>query len=117
MRKSKAHDLHASCEVWKNLVIISAHNEFDAYQKATAIGKRDDGDCRGTLQLDGKPAVTCFLGVADMGLIYDDLKDGAEILWQIHRCRQSTALRLVADRATLVAELKVALAKRKGASQ
>ena len=104
--KSQARNLSAPTEVWKNLVLIRAKDADEAFQKALKIGNSESGDCRGTLRLNGKPATTKFLGVADLGLIYDDLDDGAEILWQLKKCGQKTARSLVASKRSVLSRLK-----------
>jgi hypothetical protein len=104
--KSKAHLVSARTEVWKNLVLIQAKNPNEAFEKAVKIGKSESGDCRGTLRLNGKPATAKFLGVSDMGLVYDDLEDGAEIPWQRKKCSQKTARSLIASKRSLISRLK-----------
>jgi hypothetical protein len=104
--KSQVSNLSTDAEVWKNLVLIRAKDADEAFEKALKMGKAESGDCRGTLRLNGKPAVTQFLGVADMGLIYDNLDDGAEILWQLKKCSQKTAWSLVGSKNTLLSRLK-----------
>jgi hypothetical protein len=104
--KSAVRDPSARTAVWRNLVIIQATGAVEALDKAYAIGKSESGDCRGTLRLNEKPAATRFLGVADMGLIYDDLGDGAEILWQLRKCSQATAKSLILSSSRLLSRLK-----------
>jgi len=104
--KSQMRNLSAPTEVWKNLVLIQAKDADEALQKALNIGKSESGDSRGTLRLNGKPAITRFLGISDLGLIYDDLDDGAEILWQLKKCSQKTARSLVASKNSLLSRLK-----------
>jgi len=104
--KSQVHKPSAQTEVWKNLVIIQAKDANAAFETAIKIGKAEAGDCRGTLRLNKKPAITQFLGVADMGLVYDDLGDGAEILWQLRKCSQKTARSLAASKNHLLLRLK-----------
>src|SRR5713101_6891636 len=89
--KSQVRNPSARTEVWKNLVLIQAKDAKEALAKASKTGKAESGDCRGTLRFNGKPAITQFLGVADIGLVHDELGDGAEILWQLRKCNQKTA--------------------------
>jgi hypothetical protein len=95
LSKAQLRKPSARTEVWKNLVIIQARNANEAFAKAWKIGKAESGDCQGTLRLNNKPALTQFLGVADMGLIYDELSDGAEILWHLGKCTRKSARLLV----------------------
>jgi hypothetical protein len=109
--KAKANDPDALSEVWENLVIVRAGNEKDAISKAIKIGESEEGDCRGTLRLYGKPAITKFMGVLDMGLIYDDLDDGAEILWRLKRLRQKTVQASLPSKMELLKNLRCEIEK------
>lgn len=96
----------AEVEVWKNLIVLRAGTPEQALSKAFEIGKNEQGDCRGSLRLHGKPAVTKFLGVEDIGLIHEEFSDGSEILWQLRKCQQKTARRLSKSKENLLAVLK-----------
>jgi hypothetical protein len=104
--KSERKSPHAPCEVWKNLVIVQASDETEAYEKAVAIGKAEQGDCQGTLRVNGKLAITRFLGIGDMGVVHDELADGCEIFWQLKKCHQKTATALPKDRKGLLEEVR-----------
>jgi Domain of unknown function (DUF4288) len=106
VRKDRQDDPAALCEVWKNCIILHAHSEREALRKAKKIGRAEAGDCRGSLTLDGKPAICKFLGISSLGLIHDPLGDGAEICWSLRRCRQATALTLPTDETTLLNQAK-----------
>jgi hypothetical protein len=105
VRKDSLGTLTARCEVWKNLVIIQASSPVEAFRKAEKIGKESAGDSRGTLRLDGKPAKQMFLGVQDMGIVHEELKDGAEITWNLCRLTFAKAKNLVCPKARLLREL------------
>jgi hypothetical protein len=94
------------CEVWKNLIIVEAANADQAYSKALAFGKAESGDCGGTLRLDGHPAKTRYLGITDIGVIHEELKDGAEILWQLETTTLKSAKRLPRPRRELLRRLE-----------
>ena len=104
-RKDVDRDTENLSEVWKNLIIVSANNAEEAIRKATDIGKNEEGDSSGTLRLDGFPAFTKYIGIEDMGLIHDDLSDGAEILWRLERCK-TNALPAPKPFDNLILELK-----------
>ena len=104
--KGDAAKPSARCEVWKNLIIVKAKDADEAYEMATAVGASEQGDCRGTLRLYGKPAVAKFLGIEDMGLIHDDLMTGAEILWRIQHATLSRARSLVKPKRNLIRRVK-----------
>jgi len=95
VKKKHAEKDSAVGEVWENLVIIQAKSPQHAYQKAVAIGKFDEGDCRGSLTLNGKPAITKFLGIRNMGLLHEGLEDGSEITyWQRFQTQKKARLQI-----------------------
>jgi len=104
--KDRKNDPAAPCEVWQNLIILHAASPDEALGKAEKIGRSSARDTRGSLRLDGEPAVCKFVGIASLGLIHDPLEDGAEITWNLKRCKQSAALKLPKTRATLLARAK-----------
>ena len=104
--KAKANNPSARCEVWKNLIAIRASDPATAYAKAYRIGQSEAGDCKGTLRYNGGLAITTFLGIGDMGIIHDQLRDGGEILWQLKRCTQSRATTLAIPKRQILAQLR-----------
>lgn len=89
--KTRLKDKTARVEVWKNLIILKAETPEQAFLRARKLGKAEAGDCRGSLRLYGKPAITKFIGIHDMGVIHDEPADGMEILWQLRRSSQRVA--------------------------
>lgn len=75
-------------------------------RKSRCDRKAEQGDCRGTLRLNGKLAIARFLGISEMGVVHDELADGCEILWQLKKCRQKTAVALPKDRKNLLEEVR-----------
>lgn len=63
--------------VWENTRLIRAENREDAYRKALALSRSEhplkthDGEWR-------------FAGISQLLPVYEDLEDGAEILWEVH---------------------------------
>ena len=104
--KAERENPNARSEIWKNLILVQGKNEIEAAQKAIAVGKSQQGDCRGTLTLFGKPAVTIFLGLADLGLIHEEMVDGVEILWQLKFCKNGAAKKLVQNTRFLLNHTK-----------
>lgn len=95
----------ARTEVWENLILVTAKSAEEAYRKACLVGKSAEGDCQGTLTLDGDDAVTRFLGLLDLGVVHDEIADGAEITWQLKRCSKVTAKKRVRSKAVLCKEV------------
>jgi hypothetical protein len=94
IQKAKKDNPRARVEIWLNLVLIRARDGREAIQKAYQLGKREAGDSQGSLRLNGKPAVTKFLGIQDIGLVHDEIADGSEILWRLKTCNLRTARKL-----------------------
>lgn len=104
--KAKLKNPRAMAEVWMNLIIVRANDEQQAWTKAWRAGKAEEGDDRGTLRLYGKPAITTFVGIQDIGLVHDDLADGAEIVWQLRRHTQKVARAIPKSKRELLRNLK-----------
>jgi hypothetical protein len=105
VRKTNLNNPRARCEVWTNLVIINAPNPIKAFQKAEQIGKQSAGDSRGTLSFFGRPALQMFLGIESIGVIHDELEDGAEITWSLKRTTFAKAKKLPESKTKLLREL------------
>jgi hypothetical protein len=64
---------------WENTVIVKANSLEEAYTKVEVIGKEHDSPYKG-----GKEGVRVnwiYEGVTSLLPIYEDLEDGAEIMW------------------------------------
>jgi hypothetical protein len=105
IRKDNLHNPKARCEIWENLVIIRGTNPKEAFHKAEKLGKQSSGDSRGTLRLFGKPARQMFLGIQNIGVIHEPLKDGAEITWNLKRLALAKARKLARPKTRLLREL------------
>ena len=65
------------CPVWENTRLVRAKNREEAYRKAISLGKA------------GMPSKTFggewrFAGLSMLLPVYDEIEDGAEILWDDH---------------------------------
>ncbi|HEY2589845.1 MAG TPA: hypothetical protein VGI81_29140 [Tepidisphaeraceae bacterium] len=49
--------------VWENVLLIEAAEGEDPWPKAIERAKQDEGDCKGTLVWDGRPAELRFAGI------------------------------------------------------
>ena len=68
--------------IWENIVLIKARSEEEAFAKAEARGKEEEGDDGGTFRWAGKPARWVFAGVRKLTLCEDAEKrpdDGTEV--------------------------------------
>ena len=73
------------CTAWENTIILKARNREAAYKKAIRLGKagatrfwNHDGKRKGRWS---------FLGLTKLLPIYEELEDGAEVLWVEHSGR------------------------------
>ena len=60
-----------SYPVWENIVLVKAGTVEEAYAKAEAPGKAEEGDDDGTFRWGGKPARWVFAGVRKLTLCED----------------------------------------------
>lgn len=95
-----------AAQVWRNLVLVQARNAEEAIAKAETLGRSADGDANGGLLIDGKPARSTFVGVADAGLVDSTLSDGVEVMFQFERVRPEKARSLAGARPALLARLR-----------
>jgi hypothetical protein len=65
-------------QVWENLILIRAASPEEAYEKAMKHGF----DSEDNVKIDGQKGRCKFKGLKDLVRIYDDLEDGAELVWQ-----------------------------------
>ncbi len=68
--------------IWENIVLIKAGTDEEAFAKAEARGKEEEGDDDGSFRWGGKPARWVFAGIRKLTLCEDPQKrpdDGTEI--------------------------------------
>lgn len=64
---------------WENTVIVKAENLTEAYDKVVKIAEEASRPYLGGSE--GIPVQWVFEGVSELLPIYEDLEDGAEIMW------------------------------------
>ncbi len=69
------------CLAWENQHLIKAKNPDEAYKKALKIGKESEDEYVNT---DGENVKWVFEGLTTLIALYEDLEDGAEIIWIEH---------------------------------
>ncbi|MGH9826138.1 MAG: hypothetical protein ACREDR_23150, partial [Blastocatellia bacterium] len=94
-------NLNRRCVAWENTIIIKARNREEAFRKAEKAGRLVDGIegysplerpkmmgigplVRGSV-LPKRRGVWRYEGLTSLLPIYEDLQDGAEIIWQEHK--------------------------------
>jgi hypothetical protein len=65
--------------VWINTHLIKATSPEEAYEKALSVGKLCE---QVWTNKDGEQVISRFRGLRDLLLIYENLEDGAEIMWE-----------------------------------
>jgi hypothetical protein len=74
------------CQAWEDTILIEADDREEAYRKAVYEGKQRESesfDC--TDPKTGKRGRWVFAGLVSLLPVYEELKDGAEIIWNEHR--------------------------------
>jgi hypothetical protein len=73
------------CTAWENTVLIKARTRDHAWRKATALGRLSEGS--EAWDETGRKGQWRYEGLTSLLPVYEDLEDGAEILWVEHsRC-------------------------------
>lgn len=85
--------------VWENLILIKAKSPQQAYQKAIRHGRASEQAVR----IDDEDGMCKFRGLRDLTLIYDELKDGAELEWRVLRISPGELDRLVTTKRKMQA--------------
>ena len=70
------------CLAWENTIIIKAKNREVAFSKAEKVGKLGNGIVS---TVKGRKGVWRYEGLTSLLAIYEELEDGAEILWNEHK--------------------------------
>lgn len=66
-------------KVWENTILIQASSPEEAFQKATAYATKESQPYENN---QGQPVQFLFEGLTSLLPIYEELSDGAEIIWE-----------------------------------
>lgn len=87
------------CLTWENTILLKASSRERAFEKAIATARRASvGETWGA---NGRRGQWRFEGVTELLPIYEQLEDGAEILWRERRIAVKTARSMVKTKSTL----------------
>ena len=86
---------------WENTILVKARSMNEAYDKAVKVAKKETEPYKGGP--DGVDVQWVFEGITDLLPIYEELADGAEIMWAKHAPRK---LRNIRQRARTKDELQ-----------
>ena len=64
---------------WENTVLVRASNLDEAHQKGLSVARENSKPYKGGSE--GVPVQWKLVGVTDVLPIYEELRDGAEIMW------------------------------------
>jgi uncharacterized protein DUF4288 len=91
------------CLAWENTILVKARNRDQAWRKAIAKGREGEGS-EAWDAATGRKGAWHFEGLTSLLPVYEELEDGAEILWREHAGRTVRTIRsLVKKRAELEA--------------
>lgn len=84
------NNVNRRCLVWENQHLIKAKNPDEAYKKALKIGKDSESEYVNT---DGESVRWIFEGLTTLIPVYEELEDGAEIMWIKHENKAVKTIR------------------------
>ncbi|KHD11348.1 hypothetical protein PN36_20445 [Candidatus Thiomargarita nelsonii] len=84
-------DLEKKFLSWENTIIVKASNLDEAYNKVVEVAKLDTKPYKGGPK--GVPVQWVFEGITELLPIYEELEDGAEIIWAEHKPKKLKNLR------------------------
>lgn len=87
-----------SFTVWENIYLIDAADIDEAWEKATARARREEGDDEGSLTLDGKPVELVFAGIRTISEVShqrddNELGEGDELTYSEFQVSDENSIR------------------------
>ncbi|MCP5235359.1 MAG: DUF4288 domain-containing protein [Zoogloeaceae bacterium] len=76
---------------WENTILVKARSMNEAYEKALRVAMKETQPYKGGP--DGVDVQWVFEGITDLLPIYEELADGAEIMWAKHAPRKLRNIR------------------------
>jgi hypothetical protein len=89
------------CLAWENTILIKATNPDEAYEKAVQEAKLG---CEPYKNTDGEEVQFIFEGLTSLIPVYEELEDGAEIMWTEH---ENKAIKTIKSMVKKKSELEV----------
>ncbi len=86
------------CLAWENTVLVRARTREQAYRKAVALGRLSNGNEFWDSTNPKRKGAWHFEGLTVLLPIYDELTDGAEILWTEHANRSVKTIKSLVKR-------------------
>jgi len=95
--------------VWENLILVRADSEDEAFAKAEARGREEEGDDDGSFRWDGEPATWVFAGVRKVTACDDPGRrpgDGTEVSYIEMELGSEEAVRRLSEGESVTVRLK-----------
>jgi hypothetical protein len=84
-------NLNRRCLAYENTILVKAQDREEAWRKAVTQGRLGQGsDCSDDT---GRRGSWHFEGLTSLLPVYDELVDGAEVLWAVHAGRSVRKIR------------------------
>jgi Domain of unknown function (DUF4288) len=83
-------NLESRCIAWENKHLVKAKHPEQAYEKALKIGQESEDEYVNT---DGENVKWIFEGLTTLVAVYEELEDGAEIIWIEHENKAIKAIK------------------------
>ena len=90
-------DLEKRFHSWENTVIVKANSMEEAFEKIEIIAKSEEEPYKGGPK--GISVQWVYEGITELLPIYEELEDGAEVMWGEHSPRKLKNLRSIASRS------------------
>jgi hypothetical protein len=90
-------DLNNRFSSWENTVIVKAESMDEAFAKIETLAKENEEPYLGGSE--GVPVKWVYEGITELLPIYEELTDGAELMWGEYHPRKLKRLRLMAHRS------------------
>lgn len=82
----------SKCLAWENTIILTAKNRDIAYAKAVRIALSNRSEFK-DVNNESRRGGWVFEGITSLLPLYENLEDGAEILWMEHRNKMIKTIR------------------------
>lgn len=80
---------------WENTILVRADDPDEAHEKAVMFAELN---CEPYVNIEGKRVRFVFEGLTSLVAVYEELEDGAEIIWTEHENRALRSLRKLVKR-------------------
>jgi hypothetical protein len=90
--------------VWENTILVKASNLDEAYDKTVQFASLNTNPYKGGLK--GVDVQWVFEGVTELLPVYEDIEDGAEIMWSEYRRKLKSLRKHVRSKGEFAQKLR-----------